>query len=138
MIRISEPEHGGKYRLASKGRLGPTYDLAHKLGVSQHGQMPPVLLQRGDGENNRRLARQGGQLGRSEFGEVHGELSSRMQIRCAGSKEGDEPRRGNANTSHPVRRLGLPTLPELTGLGIPDAHNPAIVGTHGPPSIATH
>lgn len=41
MIRIPEPEHGGKYRLASKGRLGPTYDLAHKLGVSQHGQMPP-------------------------------------------------------------------------------------------------
>lgn len=37
-----------------------------------------------------------------------------------------------------VRNSRLPTLAQLTVLGIPDADDPTVIGTHDPSSIATH
>lgn len=90
MIRIAEPEDWSKHDRTGQGHLSPTDYLSHELGIGEHRQMDSMLLQCSDGKHDRRFTRQRSQLRRSEFGEVHGESRSRMQIRWARSKEGDK------------------------------------------------
>ncbi|MEN9777073.1 MAG: hypothetical protein RJB04_828, partial [Verrucomicrobiota bacterium] len=138
MIRITEPEDRSEHDLLRHRQLGPTDYLSHELGVGEHWQMGSMLFECSDGKHDRCFTRQRSHLRRSEFGEVHGESRPRMQIRWARSKEGDKQSRGLANNPSWVRNSRLPTLAQLTVLGIPDADDPTVIGTHDPSSIATH
>ena len=86
MLRVAEPVERGEQHAVGDVGLHPAQDFAEQQAVGEHRQVVAVLLQRGDRNDDRRVAAEGLDRGPGEFEEFH-------------------------KRSVSVRRTGFPTCP---------------------------
>ena len=76
MFRTAQPHNGSNQHLSGQRLMRPPHDLGQEQTIGHQRQMPPMLLQRGDGDQHRRLGRKSVNRGPGHFRELHRRVPS--------------------------------------------------------------